>query len=244
MPKSLPKHSENREVIRVQDLNVQLNGAEIVRNVSFSVNSGEIVALVGPNGSGKTTLVKALLGLIPYQGSVKILGRPIKEVLDRIGYVPQRFTFDRTFPLTVNEFLHLFIGPENSDKVSKALQEVELSGAKNQLVGRLSGGQLQRLLIARAVLNNPKILILDEPTSGIDQEGEKDFYSLIEHQQKVHKVTVLMISHEINVVYHFATQVICLNRDLFCIGKPKEVMTKALLDKLYGSQIDVREHQH
>ncbi len=231
-------------IIEVKNLTVKFNHHAVIDNINFYIEKEDIAAVIGPNGSGKTTLLKAILGLIPYSGQIKIFNRNIREVLSQIGYVPQRFEFDKTFPITVEEFLKLSPAVKDAKKMKHIFEELEIERYRRSLIGRLSGGQMQRVLIARAVLGDPKILFLDEPTSGIDMEGIKDFYSIIGHMNKEHKVTILMISHEINMVYRFANKILCLNRDLVCQGTPKTALTAKVLKKLYGEEMDFREHHH
>lgn len=235
--------SEN-PAVRITSLSASYGKEEVLRDINLSLNSGEVVAVVGPNGAGKTTLFRAILGLIPYSGSIEVFGRKPKEALGRIGYVPQRFEFDRGFPLKVREFLSLSMRSKDHSTIDKALEEVDISSLSERLIGELSGGQLQRVLISRALINSPDILLMDEPTSGIDMEGETGFYDIIGEQNKEYGRTVLIITHEINMAYKYATQVICLNRDLYCYGTPKEAITRELLSKLYGKDVEMRGHKH
>lgn len=235
----------NKYIIQTKNLSVSFNANVILRNININVKEGDVVAVIGPNGSGKSTLIKAILGLVPFSGEIKILGTNIEKQLEQIGYVPQKFSFDTTFPLTVWEFLKLAANDKiKKDRILQVLTEVEMEKYQNQALGQLSGGQLQRILIARALLNDPKILFLDEPTTGIDIEGEKDFYQIIKHQNIKHNVTIIMISHEINMVYKFADQIICLNKDLICMGEPKQAITKEVMKELYGEDVDLMHHHH
>jgi len=234
--------ANNKIFIRMKDVSVTRDAQEVVKNVTVDIYEGDIVAIIGPNGAGKSTLLKAILGLLDYTGEISIYNKKPSAFLKNIGYVPQRFSFDKNFPLTVDEFLHL--SSQDKAAIHKALDEVEMTTYKNKRLGSLSGGQLQRVLIARAIVNKPKLLLLDEPTAGIDLEGEKDFYEIIRHQNQQHGVTIVMISHEVNVVYSFASQVICLNRDLACVGVPKEALTKEVLEVLYGKNTVIKEHSH
>lgn len=246
MPEQLKKLSMNNPIIQVKNLTVTYNNDVILNNINFTIKDQEIAAIIGPNGSGKTTLIKAILGLIKHQGEVKILGQKPEKNLINIGYVPQKFEFDKTFPLTIEEFMSLTIdsSKKNKEKINLALREVEMQNHKTKLLGQLSGGQLQRILIAQAIINQPRILFLDEPTSGIDQSGEKSFYEIINHLNSKHGVTIMLISHEINMVYKFATQIICLNKDLICMGTPKETITKEIIKKLYGNETELKLHNH
>jgi len=238
------KHSKNNTVLSAKNVTVSFNGQIILNNISFSLQEGEIATILGPNGAGKTTLIKAILGLIPYTGEIHLFGEKVSKVISKIGYVAQKFVFDKTFPLTVCEFLELTMNKKNKDHIKKVLKEVEIANCQNKMIGELSGGQLQRVLIARALLHKPKILFLDEPTTGVDIEGLRTFYEIIEDLNKTQNVTIVMISHEISMVYTFATQVLCLNKDLYCKGIPKEVITNKILKKLYGENFELRQHSH
>ena len=234
---------DNNKILEIKNLTVRYNDHVILNELNFWVNSGEIVAIIGPNGSGKTTLLKAILGLIPCQGEVKILGGPTRRALGDIGYVPQRLDFDRTFPLTVSEFLS-FIKVKNAPWREEVLRESGVDAFTDERIGELSGGQLQRLLIAKALLKEPKLLLLDEATSGVDMAAEMTFFELIEHLNKTHNVTIMLISHEVQMVYKFATQILCLNKDLVCNGRPKEAITQEVLERLYGKNIEFQAHEH
>lgn len=234
-----------KNIITIKNLNVTFGNNQVLKNITANIAPEEVVAIIGPNGSGKTTLLRAILGLVPYTGTIKILNKPVKQILNQIGYVPQRFNFDRTFPITVNEFLTLCTCKHHKQKsIDKSLKELEIAKLKDQMIGTLSGGQMQRVLIASAIIHEPKILLFDEPTSGIDIEGVKDFYSIIKHLNENHKTTVLMISHEISMVYKFAHKILCLNKGLVCHGKPSEALTSDVLKKLYGEKVEFREHTH
>ncbi len=229
-------------IIEIENLGVRIGEEEILKDITLKIKPG-ITAVIGPNGAGKTTLIRAILGLISHKGKVKVLGENISKVLPEIGYVPQKFEFDRNFPLTVKEFLEFSLMNPDKGAIKHVLREVDMLFQQDKIIGRLSGGQLQRVLIARAILNNPKILFLDEPTTGIDLEGEKTFYDIIDHQYKVHNVSVVMISHEINMVYKYANQIICLNKELVCSGSP-ENLNHEVLDKLYSEDMHLRGHKH
>ena len=231
------------KILEITNLTVKYDDHVILNELNFWVNTGEIVAIIGPNGSGKTTLLRAILGLIPHQGEVKILGGPPRRALDDIGYVPQRLDFDRTFPLTVNEFLS-FIKVKTPIWRDEALRETGVSAFIDERIGELSGGQLQRLMIAKALIKEPKLLMLDEPTSGVDVAAEMTFFELIEHLNDIHNLTIMLISHEVQMVYKFASQILCLNKDLVCNGRPHEAITQEVLEKLYGKNIEFQSHEH
>lgn len=223
---------------------VEQEGHKILDQVSFSVKKGEIVSIIGPNGAGKTTLIRAMLGLVPYTGTILFRQKSVHQSLAHIGYVPQRFDFDKTFPISVCEFLDLFPHTVRGRDEKKICEELRISSFLQKKLGDLSGGQLQRVLIAQALLKNPELLILDEPTSGVDVEGIKNFYEIVEHLHQDHDATILLISHELTMVYRFATTVVCLNRNLVCFGPPSAALTPDVMARLYGKDFQPREHAH
>jgi zinc transport system ATP-binding protein len=231
-------------VLEVKDLTVRFNGSLALDHVSFTIEKEAIIAVIGPNGSGKTTLLKAILGLIPYEGEIRLFSLPVRQVLAQVGYMPQRFAFDSNFPLTVEEFINLTCRTPEKLPVHGALDEVGMNEFKGKLIGELSGGQLQRVLLAHALLHHPRLLFLDEATSGIDIEGQGDFYSVIQHLNREHGVTVMMVSHEISMVYKFTDRIICLNRDLVSHGETRTALTAEVLKKLYGENADFKVHGH
>ncbi|MBI4358674.1 MAG: metal ABC transporter ATP-binding protein [Candidatus Omnitrophica bacterium] len=234
----------NKAIVEVKNLSVFYNGQTVLSDLNFSIKKGEIVAIVGPNGSGKTTLIRAILGLVPYQGQILVNREAVQGSLEKIGYVPQRFSFDRTIPITVGEFLKIAFRKVAIRRLKHALLEVDMKEHEHAPLGSLSGGQFQRVLIARSLLNDPTLLLLDEATSEVDIGGAKSFYEIVAHLNRVHQTTVMLVSHEINMVYQFADQIICLNRQLICFGKPKEAITKEVLEKLYGQEVRFQEHRH
>lgn len=231
-------------VLEVRDLTVRFGATTALERVSFTIAKESLVAVIGPNGSGKTTLLRAILGLVPYQGEILLFSRPLRQVLDQVGYVPQRFAFDPTFPLTVEEFIALTCRTPEKLPVHGVLAEVGMEQFKGKLIGELSGGQLQRVLLAHALLHRPRILFLDEATSGIDIEGQGDFYATLRRLNREHGVAVIMVSHEVNVVYKLTDEIVCLNRDLVSHGETRAALTADVLRRLYGENADLRGHGH
>jgi ABC-type Mn2+/Zn2+ transport system ATPase subunit len=241
--------------LNIENLCVTLNNHHIIENITFSVEEGSIVAIIGPNGAGKTTLVKAILGLLPRAaGSISFFGHSDKDKNSRIkvGYVPQRLEFDRTVPLTVSELLSFTVPPlyafpfrkkrEEGEYIYKLLHIVGVQDLAERSIGRLSGGELQRVMIAKAIVNNPKILFLDEPASGVDIEGQERFYDLVRRLNKEKGLTVILISHDLNIVYRFADNVLCMNRKLICSGKPAEALTDEVIKSVYGEMMGAYIH--
>lgn len=222
-------------ILEVKGLSVALDSEEILRDISFSVKKGEALAIIGPNGAGKTVLFRALLGLIPYQGKIHW------QEGASIGYVPQKLAVERTIPITVREFFLLksprFWRPKR-EFMSHLRHELQLVGLAKDLLPRplseLSGGQFQRLMIAWAMLNHPEVLLFDEPTTGIDVGFEETIYNVLHRLQDERGTTVLLISHDLNVVYRFAQNVLCVNKEMICHGKPQEVLSPQELARLYG----------
>jgi zinc transport system ATP-binding protein len=233
----------SNKLLEVQDLSVNLGGLNIIKNVSFDLDQGDILSVIGPNGSGKTTLVKAILGLVAYKGKVSVNGKPVNKALDLIGYVPQRFYFDRNFPITVEEFLSLSFKGKDL-KNNKVCDQLKVDDLYSKMIGALSGGQLQRVLIARAMLNNPKLLIFDEPTTGIDVGGQDSFYEMASHLNKDHGVAIILISHEVNVVFKYSDKVLCLHEgEVCCHGNNYDFDIDAL-KKIYGDNFSLHNHNH
>lgn len=227
--------------IQVSEVTKKFGDFLALEDISFSIKKGDIVALVGPNGSGKSTLATLMIGLEePTKGSIVIDGKSPAAFMGQIGYVPQRFTIDRTIPVSVGEFLLLAKGDKTL--IAKTLSRVGLSGIEEKRLGTLSGGQLQRVLVARALLHKKDILILDEPASSIDVGGEEALYELLHRLNHEDGTTIIVISHELDFVYQYATTVICLNRRLLCTGSPKKVLTADILENMYGGH--VRHYAH
>ncbi len=232
----------NEDAVRFEHVTVVANGVTILEDVSASVPMGSCTMVVGPNGAGKTTLLQALLGQIRHSGHIHIARSEEGRTL-RIGYVPQRLSFDRGMPLTVLELLAspwqrrplwFGVGQEHFERAQQALERVHASGLARRRIGALSGGELQRVLVAFALLNEPELLVLDEPTAGMDVHGEQVFCELIEELRRTHGFTQIMVSHDIATVTHHASHVLCLNRQLIAEGPPREVLTRDNLRKAFG----------
>lgn len=233
--------------ISVKNITVVLNHHRVLADISFDVEHGAMVAIVGPNGSGKTTLLKAMLGLLPYKGDIRMLGAApaaLSRVARRIGYVPQRLDFDRTMPVTVEELLgaHL-IDRTRTNAIPKALAAVQADDLRHRMLGALSGGEFQRVLLALALLNEPEILFLDEPAAGVDVEGMTEFYGFLQDLRAKKDMTIVMVSHDMDVVFRHATEVLCVNHSLICQGAPHAALTAETMSRLYGMEQTLYPHK-
>ena len=210
-------------------LDVSYGSARILHGVSLSLTKGEIVTIVGPNGSGKSTLLRVLIGALkPDKGAV------IRAAGLKIGYVPQRLHIDPTLPMTVRRFLDLPVRVGQPEAVA-ALDRAGVPGVIGQQMAGLSGGQFQRVLLARAILTSPDVLMLDEPTQGLDQPGSASFYRQIEEVRNRLGCAVLMVSHELHVVMSASDRVICLNGHVCCEGTPEVVSAAPAYRELFGT---------
>jgi zinc transport system ATP-binding protein len=224
-------------LLTVRELGVKFD-RDVLKNVSFDLHKGEVLAIIGPNGAGKSVLLRALLNLIPYSGSISWM----KDA--HIGYVPQRLAVDKDLPLSVREF---FMFKKASRKtMAEVLQATGLNDVKilSQRLGTLSGGQLQRVMIAWSLLDHPDVLLYDEPTTGIDAGGEEAIYLLLKRLQDERGLAVIVVSHDLNMVYRYATKVVCVNGQMVCFGPPRDVLDSEALAHLYGHEAGLYEHHH
>ena len=250
-------------ILKVKNLNVKLDREEIIKDLSFEVKKGDVLTILGPNGAGKTVLLKTLLGILPYQGEI------VWEKGIKIGYVPQRLPFIKDIPMSVGDFFELKETSEKKiipirdsiknylenllslfnkeRKVSKEVKEIlNLVGPGKMFldkkIGELSSGQFQRILIAWALIRNPDVLLFDEPTTGIDISGEQTIYALLAELKEKRNLTILLVTHDLSVVYKFSNFVICLNKCPICQGVPREILTPEVLQKLYGEEVKFYGH--
>ncbi|MBI5079591.1 metal ABC transporter ATP-binding protein [Candidatus Wolfebacteria bacterium] len=243
------EHHNNQQrnaaaILEVKDLSVSFDKQEVLENISFSVNEGDVLAIIGPNGAGKTVLFRALMELIPFDGEVKW-----REDA-RIGYVPQKLFEKAELPLTVKEFFilkskNLFF--KDAQLIESIPHELESVGLKpdilDQQLANLSRGQFQRVLIAWAILKHPNVLLFDEPTAGIDLAGEDTVYNLLYKLKKERGMTIIIISHDLNIIYRYADNVLCINKNQLCFGEPKQALTGEQIERLYGESA-FHHHQH
>lgn len=222
--------------LKVSNLNVELNNQKIIENLSFEVKRGETLVVLGPNGAGKTTLLRALLGIIPYKGEVK-------WSVTNPSYLPPNELLQRKeiLPLTVEDFYSL-----KDVKKIKAYSSLESVGLDKKIyeerIANLSTGQFQRLSIAWALVDNPDTLLFDEPTSGIDIGGTETIYSLLHSFWKKQKLTIILVTHDLSIVWEHADNVLCLNKKGMCYGVPSLALTTENLKELYG--VGVKYYKH
>ncbi len=237
-----------KKALRVSGLNVTLSGRRILENISFDVEEGKILGIVGPNGGGKTTLLKAILGLVSYEGEISIFGFSPAEARKRgiVGYLPQRSLFDPDFPLKAKDVVALgmvkgWFGKLPSDwkeRVEHYLKLVNMEEWKDYPFGKLSGGQQQRVSIARVLAGEPQIVFLDEPNTGVDVVAQEDFYQLLTKLNRELNLTIVMVSHDIGVISSYIHEVACLNRVLHYHGAPVCLTQPEILKKVYGPAAD------
>ncbi|MBI5680875.1 MAG: ABC transporter ATP-binding protein [Methanobacterium sp.] len=217
------------EALNLNGVYVNLNNIPILEDINLSVNENDFIAIIGPNGGGKTTLLKAVLGLTKlYKGNIKVFGKNPSDGRKFIGYLPQHPFFDHSFPINVYDvalmgrYRGLFKNYENRDKkaVDNALNAVEMFEFKDRQISELSGGQLQRVFIARAIAREPKLLLLDEPTASVDPEMQRSFYDLLSSLKD--KMTIILITHDVGVVSSYVDKIACLNMKLFYHGHPED----------------------
>ncbi len=229
--------------------------SNVLDNISFSVNKGDLLGVIGPNGAGKTTLFSCMLGLFKdYKGEVRIFGHDIRKnnnlILQSIGYIPQQKSIEQGFPATVQEIVSLgLIGKKNGskEKVDSALEMVDLSGQNHRRIGELSGGQQQRVLIAKALVSEPKLLILDEPTTSVDVETQNKFYTLVKNLNLKNSLSIIWASHDLDAVNKIANKVMCLNRSMFFHGDTSEFFGSNELIRMYSEssmQLHMRSHSN
>jgi len=244
------------KMLTVNGLAVTFGSEVVLNNLSFNVERGENLVIIGPNGSGKTVLLRTLVGSVPYKGEILFAPDAV------IGYVPQKLDIDRDFPLSLKDFLlskesfhdnhnshrHYFYhshGHHHRTRIKEAMELVRLQPSLlNKTIGYLSGGQFQRALIAFALLGNPNLLLFDEPTVSVDLTSEEQIYETLHRLQKEKNITLITVSHDLQMVYGHADTVLCLNKTKLCFGVPREVLNPGVLAELYGGQTKFYEHDH
>jgi len=246
-----------RPFVELDEVEFSYGEVRVLEAINLTVEPGDFLGIIGPNGSGKTTLLRIMLGLLePTRGTVRFFGHSPSSFRQwgRVGYVPQRATLDPALPATVHEVvatglvptLGLFgrIGAPQRSRIDEVLGHVGMQPHARARIGALSTGQQQRVLIARALVSNPELLILDEPTGGVDPEAQTSFYALLHHLNRERDVTLILVSHDIGVVAKEVTKLACLNRRLIFHGPPADFLSEGALSALYGPSVRVVSHQH
>lgn len=236
--------------IEIKNLSVQYGNICALSDINLNIEEGDFLGLIGPNGGGKSTLLKVILGLItPAAGSVSVFGKDPSYAAAQIGYVPQFSTFDRHFPANVGEvimmgrlgrrssFFHRY-DTEDKSIVRRVMDEMDVAGLRKRQVGGLSGGQIQRVLIARALAVEPRILILDEPTASVDDTSKLRIYDILKELNR--KITIIIASHDMGAISSYVKNLGCLNRELHYHGEPS--IGPAVVEKLYGCPVDLIAH--
>ncbi len=248
----------NTAAIEIENLSYAYGGVSALKDVCFRLNAGEYLAVIGPNGGGKTTLIRLLLGLRPpTTGSIRIFGRPSSDRRARLdlGYVPQRISSDTAdFPATVREVVESGRTPRlglfarwtapDTEAVDHAMETLEVTALSGRTVGTLSGGERQRVFVARALAAEPRILVLDEPTVGVDASAQEAFRTFLRHANREHGTTIVFVTHDVEFVSQDATSVLCLNHRLVCHGRPGDYLKEDFLVRLYGREVRLVAHEH
>jgi zinc transport system ATP-binding protein len=244
------------KAIEIQDLTVQLNGKKVLHNITLSLDEGRFLGIVGPNGGGKTTFLRAILGLVKaVSGKILIFDKEPEAVLKSgglFGYLPQLSKVSPDFPIRVIDLVLMgrygkigmirWPGEQDRKKALEYLSVMGIEDLQNMPFGELSGGQQQRASIARALAGEPKILVLDEPNTGIDVIGQEDFYHLLKGLQKRFHITILMASHDIGAITSYVDEIACLNNTFHYQGAPVGALSEAVLTNLYGKNVDLLMH--
>lgn len=235
----------NKYIISAENISFRYGEEEVLQDVSFAIAPGDYVGLVGANGSGKTTLLRVLLGLSSSSaGAVKLFGAPVGAFRDwhKIGYVPQNvFRSDVNFPATAEEVVISGNFGSNKEIVKRAMERAGIIHLKKKRIGVLSGGERQRVFIARALVSDPELIILDEPTAGVDAKAEEEFYLLLAELNRS-GMTIILVSHDLEAIAREVKTVLCLNRRLVCFGAPENLRSEGVLNEMYGEKKQMIRH--
>lgn len=247
-------HPPEAPAVEARDLLIRFGNYDVVQDLTLNLPAGAFLTIIGPNGGGKTTLLRSLLGLIePTAGTLRVMGRPPAQMEPHwIGYVPQLKTLDRRFPARAEELVATGllsrwpgrIRPPHSDQVREALERVDGLRLARRPLAALSGGELQRVYLARAIVRRPLMILLDEPAAGMDVAGEADMYQILEHYQHATGATVIMITHDWDAAHHHASHVLVLNRRLISFGPPDDALAEHHVERAFGHVGHPHRHTH
>jgi len=254
----MPKVDHHKNIIEVQGLSFAYGKHEVLRDINLVVHQGDYLGLVGPNGAGKTTLLKIMLGLLrPDRGSIKLFGVELADFQDqhRISYVPQKAgAADANFPATVYEVVAMGRygrrgvgrGLNEADQaiIEKSLRQVNMWEQRETLIGDLSGGQEQRVFVARALAGEPEVIFLDEPTTGIDPQSREEFYKLLRELNQNLNLTLVLVSHDVERITKEVMHIACLDRHLVCHNSPEEFLRDSESLNVFGEKVKVITHHH
>jgi len=234
-------------IVDIKNLSVDYSGIKALDDISFGIAKGDFLGIIGPNGAGKSTLFRCMLGLhTQYDGTIKVFGNDVRDsrkYLSQIGFVPQKPVVDRNFPATIREVLSMSKNSSDPKKVDEALQIVWMHELADRRIGDLSVGQQQRVFIAKALVNSPKILVLDEPVTGIDQYNQDLFFQILGELNTKEKISIIWASHDLDAVERLASKVACLNKTLFFHGISEEFFSDDEMLKKY-SETSMQMHMH
>lgn len=239
---------EHCHCIKINDLSVSFGDEKVLDDVSLHMHCGELTVIIGQNGAGKSTLLRAILGQIPHEGNIEFKETKTGNISNvmKIGYVPQSLNIERELPMTVYDLFASFISkypvwlPKNRKLYAKIKEQLKLFSVEDCIdkqVGKLSGGQLQRVMLSIAVTPMPDLLVLDEPVSGIDENGVRDFYRLVDEMKHKHDLAVLLVSHDLELVRKYADKVVLLDNTILCQGTPSEVFENDSFKKVFGGGV-------
>ncbi|MBM7097073.1 MULTISPECIES: metal ABC transporter ATP-binding protein [Alteribacter] len=251
---------KKQSIIEINNLSFAYNGRNVLEDINLSIKPGSFLGLVGPNGSGKSTLIKCLLGLLnPEQGEIRLFGEKLGRFhkWEDIGFVSQKAnSFNSGFPATVFEVVSMglygkvglfrFLTKKHKEKVREAIEQVEMEEFMHKNIGQLSGGQQQRVFIARALVSEPKLLILDEPTVGVDAKSVKRFYTMLKDLNRNKGITLVLVTHDIGAMTEYVTDVACLNKHLHFHGDTEEYEEQEddMMSRMYGHDVQIITHNH
>lgn len=244
-------------LLEINNLSVSYHGVEALRNISLNIDRGDYVGLAGSNGSGKTTMVKALLGLVPFAGTIRYQSRSLREFVasEHIGYLPQKMSFlDQRFPATAKEVVvsgvycckkfPKFLNRKDHEAAYQAMEMLGITDLADRMIGRLSGGQQQRVLLARALVHKPQFLILDEPTEALDPQSREALYKTVEKLNQENGVSILLVSHDIGAVAKYASKLIYLDRELVFYGTYEQFCKSSEMTDYFGAGHHLICHRH
>jgi zinc transport system ATP-binding protein len=234
-------------IVDIEKLTVDYSGIKALDDISFGIAEGDFLGIIGPNGAGKSTLFRCMLGLhTKYNGTIEFFGKNIrdsKKYLSQIGFVPQRPVFDKNFPATIREIVSMSQNSNDPKKVDEALQKVWMHELADRRIGDLSVGQQQRVFIAKALANSPKILVLDEPVTGVDVYNQDLFFQILGELNTKEKISIIWSSHDLDAVERLANKVACLNKTLFFHGVSEDFFSDEEMLKKY-SETSMQMHMH